>query len=303
MTVNGMRQTTRDDYRERMLRVLVHIQRNLDDELQLEDLASLACFSPFHFHRVFRGMVGEPVGQHVRRLRLERAASRLKHTSHGILDIALEAGYESHAAFTRSFRDTFGASPSDFREASNLAYRLESASRVHFGDESRFEPIRSEDPPMTVEIRSLEPTRIAFLRHVGPYDQVAGTWEQLTDWVGRECLFGADVRFFGMCWDDPEVTPAEKIRYDACVTIGDEVEPEGEIGVSQLEGGRYAVALHEGPYDRLNETYATLLGDWFPGHGHDPGEPPSLEFYLNDPDGTEPEDLLTEVCMPLGPAR
>ncbi len=305
MAADTLESDRRTDYPERVLRVLVHIQRNLDDDLPLDELAEIACFSPFHFHRIFTGMVGEPVARHIRRLKLERAANRLKHTRREVLGIALEAGYESHAAFTRAFRAAYGISPTDFR-AARLPALMESASGVHYDAGSEppaFSPVSPEDNTMDVEIRSLEPTRVAFLRHVGPYDEVGSTWERLTDWVGRECLFGPDVRFFGMCWDDPEVTPPDRIRYDACVTVDETVEPEGEIGLTTVEGGRFAVVLHQGPYDRLGETYAALLGRWFPRSGHSPGDPPSLELYLNDPDGTEPEELLTEIWMPTGGSR
>ena len=150
---------------------------------------------------------------------------------------------------------------------------------------------------MDVEIRQVEEMNVAFLRHVGPYDEVGETWERLMDWVGRECLFGPGTNYFGRCWDDPEVTPPDRIRYDACVSVGPKVRPVGEIGIDRVVGGRYAVALHEGPYDQMKETYAGLLGRWFPDSGLIPGDPPSLEFYLNDPESTEPEDLLTEVHM------
>jgi AraC family transcriptional regulator len=96
--------STLQDYRARLIRVFVHIQRHLDGPLALDDLAGLAGFSPFHFHRVFRGMTGESVQAHIRRLRLERAAQRLKHGGRSILEIALDAGYDSHEAFTRAFK-------------------------------------------------------------------------------------------------------------------------------------------------------------------------------------------------------
>ena len=73
-----MRAITLQDYKRRLLRVLVHIQQHLDDGLELPELAGLASFSPYHFHRIFKGMVGESVKEHIRRLRLERAASQLK---------------------------------------------------------------------------------------------------------------------------------------------------------------------------------------------------------------------------------
>jgi transcriptional regulator GlxA family with amidase domain len=60
---------TQRDYKQRLLRVLVYIQQNLDGPLELEELARVACFSPYHFHRIFTGMIGESVKAHIRRLR------------------------------------------------------------------------------------------------------------------------------------------------------------------------------------------------------------------------------------------
>ncbi len=164
-----MRPVTLQDYKERMLRVLVHIQQHLDGPLPLERLASIACFSPYHFHRIFTGMVGESVKEHVRRLRLERAASELKLGSAPVTRIALDAGYESHEAFTRSFTAAFGMSPSRYRAAGSprpgtgpakVPYRrggaLQHFRTVHRGGS------------MNVEIKRLSPMRVAFVRHTGP---------------------------------------------------------------------------------------------------------------------------------------
>ena len=104
----------------------------------------------------------------------------------------------------------------------------------------------------------------------------------------------------GICHDDPEVTPAEKVRYDACLAVNDRVQPEGDIGVQEIGGGEYAVTMHRGPYEELGETYATLCGQWAPQSGREL-RAPSLEFYRNSPMNTAPEDLVTDVYMPLEP--
>ena len=112
-----MKDATIETYSERVLRALQHIQGHLDESLELDELARAACFSPYHFHRVFRAMAGEPVQEHIRRLRLERAAQRLKLQDRSVTDIAFEAGYESHEAFTRAFHAMFGMAPLQFRAA------------------------------------------------------------------------------------------------------------------------------------------------------------------------------------------
>ena len=154
---------------------------------------------------------------------------------------------------------------------------------------------------MNVEIKKLDPIRVAFVRHVGPYNQCGQAWEKLCTQLGKKGLLGPDTKYIGLSHDDPEVTPADKIRYDACATVNNNFEPEGEIGVQMIEGGDYAKATHSGSYDKLNETYAIMLGQWLPQSGRECRSAPSLEFYLNDPGSTDPEDLVTDIYAPLEP--
>lgn len=300
-----MKESTRRDYTERVMRVLVYIQRSLDRELSLQELAGVADFSPFHFHRIFRGMLGESVKEHVRRLRLERAALRLRHTRRSVIDIALEAGYEAHEAFSRAFKSMSGESPSSFRARRQREVALPPIpSGVHYRPDGA---LRSEEIhwpveggiQMQVTVKELKPMRVAFMRHVGPYSQCGGTWDALLTRLGAEGWLGAGTMFLGLCHDDPDVTPHENLRYDACVTVDDTFEPEGDVGVEEIAGGDYAVTTHVGPYETLANTYAYLFGQWMPTSGREPRSAPCVEVYLNDPVSTEGEDLLTDVHVPL----
>src|SRR5262245_42664629 len=97
-----LRRTTLDDYELRLLQAQQLLERRLDEPLTPDELAQAASFSLHHFHRIFRAQLGESVMQRVRRLRLERAARKLRGSEQRILELALEAGYESHEAFTRA---------------------------------------------------------------------------------------------------------------------------------------------------------------------------------------------------------
>ncbi len=110
------------------------------------------------------------------------------------------------------------------------------------------------------------------------------------------------VLVFGICYDDPEVTPPEKVRYDACVTVDNNFTAEDDVGVQTIGGGEYAVTTHVGPHNLLGQTYAMLLGQWLPRSGRELRSEPSLEFYLNAPESTDPEDLITDIYAPLEPA-
>lgn len=120
--------------------VLGYVQAHLDDELTPRRLARVACFSEHHFHRIFRAVVGESVMDHVRRLRLERAAFQLKTSGRSVAHIALDAGYGAQAAFTRTFQAYFGVAPRIFRRA-HAAHRLPAPSGVHFSPDG-FTPLR-----------------------------------------------------------------------------------------------------------------------------------------------------------------
>ncbi len=152
---------------------------------------------------------------------------------------------------------------------------------------------------MNVSIRSLPRQRVAFRRHVGAYDCCGASWEVFLSEIGALGLLGPGVRLLGLCHDDPKVTAAERVRYDCCVPVGEDFEPSGEIGVQFVAGGDYAVATHQGPYDRLGETYDGLIGQWVPRSGRQLRAVPCFEIYLNDPEGSDPEELLTDVYVPL----
>ncbi|MFH1038603.1 MAG: AraC family transcriptional regulator [PVC group bacterium] len=297
-----MKTETKQIYHERILRVLIYIQRHLEEPLDLNELAAIACFSPFHFHRIFRGLVGESVKEHIRRLRLERAVYRLRSTDQSILWIALDAGYETHESFTRAFKSMFGEAPSAVRKGANRLRYQDALSGVRFEPDGRLPKLKTltrGGRVMKVKIVRREPTRVAFVRYIGPYEECEEAWGKLCAWAGPRGLLGPHTDIIGISYDDPEVTPPEKIRYDACIVVDGSLQPEGEVGVQVIPGGEYAVTTHQGPYLKLIDTYSKLFGEWAPQSGRVVASGPCLELYRNDPHRTPPQELLTDVCVPL----
>jgi AraC family transcriptional regulator len=278
------RQTTWDDYQQRIGRAVQHIEQHLDDGPSLSELAEVACFSPYHFHRVFRALTGEGVAEHVRRLRLERAAARLRNTSRSILEIALEAGYQAHESFTRAFEAAFQASPSRYRMERSLL-----AASIAVVDPSE----------AAAGLERIGPLSVVRLRHVGPYSDVGQSFERLAAWVGAHGLFGPWTQGLGISYDDPEVTPPGHLRYDAAFTVPRAMPGEGEIQGLELPARDYATTIHKGPYAGLAVAYAGLMR-WCLRHTDvEISDAPALEFYLNQPGRTAPESLLTKICLAL----
>lgn len=291
-----MKASTEQDYQARIVRTLVHIQEHLDDSLELEDVAAVAVFSRFHFYRIFRGLVGETLKEHIRRLRLERAARSLKRLDEPVNQIALQAGFDTHESFTRAFGDMFGISPSAYRTAHKPS--PETASGIHFGDVSSYHAPDYGDVS-SVEVRELTPMRLVFLRHVGPYNQVGATWSRLIAWVATHGLWGPTIKLIGIVHDDPDITPQGKIRYDAAVRVTGDVQPEGEFGVMDFAGRTYGVVTHKGSYDGLGKTYHRIYGGWLPKSEYQLRDEPAFEHYLNSPQDTALENLLTIIHVPV----
>lgn len=295
-----MKDKTFVSYERRLLVVLNYIGTHLDNTLPLDELAKMACFSPYHFHRVFTGMMGETLKEYVRRLRLERAALQLASDAVPVTNIAFDAGYESHEAFTRAFRAAFGLSPSAYRTQAG-GTGIEAPSGVHYEKCGVVSHLLSQkEPVMDVSIKHIDPVRIAYVSHVGPYDEVGQAWGALYKALFFRMLIGGrKPKCFGIVYDDPDVTDPAKIRYDACVKVSEKYRPGKGVGARTLDGGDYAVTVHKGPYNEVGKMYAALYGQWLPHSGYEMRDAPALEFYLNDPRKTAREDLLTEIYAPV----
>ena len=118
-------------------------------------------------------------------------------------------------------------------------------------------------------------------------------------WAGPKGLLGPGLRMLGIIQDDPEITAPEKLRYDAALAVRDDVAPSGEVGIQEIGPGEYAAAIHVGPYNTLGETYMRMCGEWLPASGGELASMPAVEFYLNSPMSVSPDQLRTEICLPL----
>ncbi len=272
----------------RVIELQNYIQKHLDEKITTDTLAKVSGFSRFHCHRFFSAFTGESLMAYIHRLRLERAANKLISSDMRITDIALDAQYEALEAFSRSFKKHFGLSPREYR---NTTKRKIDAGAITI--------TISQGEIMDVKIENHTDIFVAYVRHTGPYIECAKAWETLCGNPKVASTFGPNSQFMGLCYDDPDVTAPEKIRYDACVTVQEGFQPIDAIQVQKIEGGKFASVVHQGSYKKLHETYKWLFSQWLPNSNENPKDMPSLEVYLNDPTETPEEDLRTEIRIPL----
>jgi AraC family transcriptional regulator len=278
--------------------VLSYIQENLDRSLSLRELALKARYSPYHFHRVFHAIVGESLQQHMRRLKLERAAHQLRQSHSSVTQVASWAGYFTPESFSRAFAAHFGVPPRRFREATR-PYELP-AARVRFDPDgaARLDPPLCT-PRIPVRVDWIPPLHVAAIRHVGPYEEADEALEKLMRWAEGCGLLRASPKLLGAAYDDPTITHPSRLRYDAAIVLPANARVAKGAARRTLAGGRYAVTTHRGPYESLGDAYKRICGDWMELNRRTLGPGPALEFYRITPAFGKSDGIVTDVCMPL----
>lgn len=284
------------DHRRRIRDVLLHVDRHISQAVCVEDLARIACFSPFHFQRIFLAYTGETVGQYQQRKRLERAIRLLAEDKKSILEIALDVGYETPAALTKLFKRWTGATPTAFKGRS-LSSKLDS-----------YQPLTPPRPPKTpflcpvlqdipelffvyIEVKGMEDG--TFTKAAQP------AFEEMYRWVTQNQIADEVLYWMGVFPHRPSHYQDATVPFWFGVAMAEPADiPIPFSGIS-LAPGKIAVFTHRGPYEYLLQTWNLAYQGWLPGSGHTLRDMYPFERYLTNPNKTPPEDAITEVCIPI----
>lgn len=228
-----------------LLPILAHIQSHLDSDLSLVQMAEKASLSPYHFHRLFQGTIGETPKQYTQRLRLERAAFDLKIREATILEIALNLGFQAPETFTRAFKRWFGVTPKQYRYSYGRSLQQQRQPNA-----TLLNHLATETSYSRVTIQKLKPIQVAFIRNLGAYENVDTTqYNALIKWADEQGLYTGDNLLLGIGHDDPTITPLNKVRFDICLSVPEPFQAEGNIGFQIVQGGHFATMTYVGPLD------------------------------------------------------
>ncbi len=279
--------TTREDYVNRITRVVDYVYDNLDGDLSSAKLAEVACFSEYHWHRIYRSISGETIAQTIRRLRLHRASYDLISSEKPISQVAKEAGYSAVESFGRAFQKDFGIPPANYRKDRKRAlYNFKS-----YEDHTMYD----------IELKSLEKVDVLGYVHEGSYTSIGKTFEKLFTWAFKQGFVPGNEppRIFCMYYNDPSEVSEEDQRSFVCASCPEDIHVSDGVQKTEIAAGRYAVMTHKGPYSELQKPYQWLFGKWLPESGEEAAHAPCFEEYLNDPKQTPPSELLTAIYLPL----
>ena len=280
------------NYKARINKVIDFIGKHLDEELDLDELCKVACFSKYHFHRLFTAQVGVSLKSYIKWLRLKRAAHQLTvQKEDAIINIALDAGFESHESFSRAFKRICGQSPSSFRRKANwYAWEKPPYSLYITGKKV-----------MTITIKELPSRRLAVMEHHGDPMKLSITLDKLIAWAKAQPI---DLKpkpgeAFGFGYHDPRETPVDEFRFDLALTVPENYKLGTEVIERVLPAGRYAVTTHKGARDNIGDTIYGLYRDWLPQSQEELGDLPCIFCYYNFDHEVAETELVTEIWVLL----
>lgn len=331
MAENNQKKYLREEYVSRINRVIDYIENHYMRVLTLDQLADVAGFSRFHFHRIFRAMVGEPLNQFIVRIRVEKAAAMLlNNPKKSVTEIAFDCGFSGSAPFARSFKTVFNMSATDWRNKGwpdskkcktdskdcktigkiGKAFDVSSYYIEDVNNNPQIWRIQMKEKLKRIEteiaVEEMDDMHVAYIRHIGPYKGDSklfeGLFNKLFTWAGpRGLMSGPDLKVMAVYHDDPEITDEEKLRTSVCIFVPKNTEVGGEIGKMTIPKGKYARGKFEIAIDEFQAAWDTICGGWFPESGYQPADGLCYESYRNDPKDHPEGKHIVEIFIPVKP--
>ncbi|MFP4698474.1 MAG: GyrI-like domain-containing protein [Eubacteriales bacterium] len=298
---------SRQIYISKINAVQDYIEKHLDLDLHIEQLAQIASFSVFHFQRIYHQITGENLYAFIKRLRLEKAAFLLlSNKSLSISDIAISVGFSNQSSFAKAFKKRYEINASQLRcledlELNNIKENENSINGKVFYENERY------NIPMELTFKSMEPTKVIYTRYVGFYkgnsDLFMKLFSKLYNYVNMKNLIRNDSKWFVAYHDFGDLTADNKLRLSVCMSIDENVEEIGEFGHMSLEGGRYAVGRFLLKPDEYQGAWNYMFSKWLPESGYVPDDRICFEHYPVEDCIENKEGRIVEIFIPISPLK
>ncbi|MEM1486267.1 AraC family transcriptional regulator [Oscillospiraceae bacterium PP1C4] len=283
------------NYLEQLEKAVLYIEKNLNENIKVEEVAGAASYSYYHFHRIFEAVLGETVGNYIRLRRLKRAADDLLFTDKKILDIAVYYQFNSQESFNRAFKKVYKVSPGTYRKnrIDTFIGSRKELTTVH---------LKHLNSGVTIQpaIKQLEEVRLIGIRDKTTLrkNRLLEIWKSFYARVDEIENKVETYRGYGVCEMDPDFDLNQfSENTETGHFIGTEVYsfdniPNG-MEAKTLSSGKYAVFTHKGNVNTLHLTYDYIWGTWVLCSGFEIDQRDDFEFY--DERFLGPDNILSEL--------
>ncbi|THB68183.1 MAG: AraC family transcriptional regulator [Gammaproteobacteria bacterium] len=285
-----MKHSTEVVYTERVMQAQNFIKENIDRDIFLDEVADIVAMSPYHFHRVFKEFAGEAVKEHIRRLRLEKAAEKLITTKMPLKQIAQHIRYHTVEAFSRAFKNQYDLSPGAYRKKNKQNYESSDTYKV-------------ED----INIQQLQPENVAYVKKNGGYNGTLKSLHEILRFVRRHGIESTPTECFSMFDFPSNATSGEKltastknISHQLCLKTSNYVvvTENAEITTKRCGGGLFAVYTDRSGSKNRNKTIAWLVEEWLPQCGYKMDNRMwRIKYHCSN--GKLPSEDVVDICIPL----
>lgn len=269
------------DYIKHIQMAIDFIEEHIDDQISVEDVASSASFSEYHFHRIFTAVLGESVSEYIRKRRLAQAGRELIGSALPVIEVGLNAGYDSQEAFTRAFKKMFGVTPAFYRR------RGKSSSYID-KQKTTLEMIEHLQRGLTMEPRIETKDCQLVVGMAGSFGEnafhdIGKLWDRFNERQSEidANVIDGDYALGVCCASHPQIAKGEghTFIYMACRPVSSIGNiPEGMVAY-KIPAARYAVFTHSGPLKNLPHTINYIWGTWLPKSEHGHADGPDFELY------------------------
>jgi len=252
------------DLRRRIIDAALAAERDPSAELSVSALAEFAKVSDKHFQRCFRQIIGESPKAYVRRLRLQSAAYLLKWSDIPVTSIAIGAGFNTHAGFTKAFVKAYSLAPQQFREARDVMPYL--SSRETDADTADINDLDASR--LVVRVQKQPTWRVAAMRHIGPVEKMAEVWPRMIAWATERELLNDQSILLGIHNDYWDTNAEDKYRYDAAIVVPDNFMSDDEVNTFSLPSGEVAMTEFTGSLSQADIAWRRFVDQWLPISGY-----------------------------------
>ena len=314
-----------NEYKSRINLIIDYIRNHCVEDLSVARLAGMACISKYHFQRIFQSVVGETVGDFVRRVRVHKAMYKLTaDINQSITEIALGCGFSSSQNFSKIFKSYFGLTPSFVRTEYNWRSWSIKMQRIREKKVEDLQPAerhlynvycrkrqlplgRAADakPLPEVQIRQMPGMHVAYIRSIGHGERetMDVNIRRLIQWATPKGLFHKDGKVLIVRWCDAEITPEDRWIHDACMTVPQALKADRWVSIQNIPGGAYAVhhCEIEPVAGKLNEAWFNLILNWLIPSNYQLDYRPFYQIYRNDPETHPLKHEILDLYLPVKP--